>query len=150
MLIKKIDYFYKIYLRQLKRQYPEILSLRELIDIDVNESLTFYENKFSMSKSSLQNKIYWDQDLQVLMILDFFRFFKGMNPFVKNFNNNQDTTNINLDNLIKEGDIEEEKKLDENDTVTKENDYYYTFIELPIHHKIEVLYFFCKYVCFKF
>jgi len=148
ILIKKVDYFYKLYLRQLKRQYPEINNLKEVIDLDISESNNYNANKFSLSAENLENRILWDLDLQVLMILDFFRKFKGNNPFVKNATlMNREGSDI--DQVLKENEKFKEngvENVDENDSDLNkgQNDYYYTFIELPVNEKVEILYFFCK------
>jgi len=145
MLIKKIDYFYKLYLRQLKKQYPEITNLNDLIELDINESNIYNSSKFNLSAENLENKVLWDLDLQVLMILDFFRKFKGRNPLVK-YNKINKNNDIDLLTIENNNEIDDERKVDEaNDESGKDqNEFYYTFKELSVSDKVEILYFFCK------
>ena len=140
MLIKKIEYFYKIYIRQLKRQYPEINNLNDLIQIDLTESKANNEIKFNLNTENLENKVLWDVDFKILIILEFFREFNGRNPFIKNSNKESiDAILVGAENEIE---LEEEnKKVDE---MMIYEEYWYSFLDLSIKEKIEIIYFFCK------
>jgi hypothetical protein len=136
MLLKKINYFYKTYIRYLKRIYNENLNekIYELIQRDISEYTLKANSRFNLSSTNLAEKIYDDIDLKNLMIIEFFRSLGGINPFLK-----VTMAGEQMDNYLKQED-EEEKKATDADSY--EN--YLTFNDLSLKHKIEVLHFFCK------
>ena len=157
-LLKKINYFYKIYIRYLKKIYnvTESSKLLDMIkeDTDIYNS-TKYENDFySFTKFNLSNKYYDDCDIKTELIVKLFRDLNGVHPLrnistaqeleilmsnkdnEKNNQNYQSTTeviDINNNSIISE----------ENNTGVK------TFESLKTKQKVIILMFFCNY-CMSF
>ena len=157
-LLKKINYFYKIYIRYLKKIYnvTESSKLLDMIkeDTDIYNS-TKYENDFySFTKFNLSNKYYDDCDIKTELIVKLFRDLNGAHPLrnistaqeleilmsnkdnEKNNQNYQSTTeviDINNNSIISE----------ENNTGVK------TFESLKTKQKVIILMFFCNY-CMSF
>ena len=157
-LLKKINYFYKIYIRYLKKIYNvmESSKLLDMIkeDTDIYNS-TKYENDFySFTKFNLSNKYYDDCDIKTELIVKLFRDLNGAHPLrnistaqeleilmsnkdnEKNNQNYQSTTeviDINNNSIISE----------ENNTGVK------TFESLKTKQKVIILMFFCNY-CMSF
>jgi hypothetical protein len=148
MLLKKINYFYKTYIRYLKRIYElnDNNRIYEIIQRDVNEFRQKI-NRFNLDANNLEEKEYDDQDLKNSMIIELFRNLKGRNPFLKD--------HIQTDNMEKFLDMnddqeKEHNQLNYNDEVLLNNNIepynqdYFTFNDLSIKDKIEILYFLCK------
>ncbi len=83
MLLKKINYFYKIYIRQLKKNYPEINNINDLIKIDIEEYQKNKSKKFNLDYENLSKKDDYEMNIETLLIMDFFREFDGINPLLK-------------------------------------------------------------------
>jgi len=85
MLLKKINYFYKTYIRYLKRIYEltDNNKIYEIIKKDVTEFNQKTE-KYNLTSGNLDEKDYDDLDLKNSMIVEFFRNLSGRNPFLKN------------------------------------------------------------------
>ena len=153
-LLKKLNYFYKIYVRYLKKIYnvTESSKLIEMIKNDVEiYNNTKYENDFySFTKFNLSSKYYDDCDIKTELIVKLFRDLNGEHPLRnittyqeleilmsnkdndKNNNNYQSTTeviDINNNSIISE----------ENNSNLK------TFESLKTKQKVILLTFFCNY-----
>jgi hypothetical protein len=147
MLLKKINYFYKIYIRQLKKNFPEINNLNDLIKIDIEEYQKNKSTKFNLDYENLSKKDDYEMNIETLLIMDFFREFDGINPLLKNQKSNKlDLNNLNQEiseNNENEGNSNNKasNKNDNNQTLPEDN---FTFLELSFEDKIKFLYFFCK------
>ncbi len=85
MLLKKINYFYKTYIRYLKRIY-ELTDNNKIYEI-IKKDVTDFNQKtdrFNLTTVNLEEKDYDDLDLKNSMIIEFFRNLSGRNPFLKN------------------------------------------------------------------
>jgi hypothetical protein len=139
MLLKKINYFYKTYIRYLKRFYNENDNnkIYDLIQKDIAEGTTNMANKFSFSGANLGQKVYDDLDLKNLMIIDFFRNLGGVNPFLK-----VTMVGEQMENYLKQDDADAKGIETAGDLAYCED--YLSFNDLSLKHKVEVLHFFCK------
>lgn len=150
MLLKKINYFYKTYIRYLKRIY-ELNDNNKIYEIIQKDVMDFKQriNRFNLDAANLEEKEYEDLDLKNSMIIEFFRNLRGRNPFLKD--------NIQTDNMDKFLDMNDEQDKEKeinngevyhNNEIYNNNDPYLqdylTFNELSLKDKIEVLFFFCK------
>lgn len=151
MLLKKINYFYKTYIRYLKRLYEltDNNKIYETIITDLHEHKQ-KTDKFKLTSANLDEKDYDDIDLKNSMIIEFFRNLSGRNPFLKG--------NIQVDNMEKYLNMDEDNKkinIENNlnnpyNTTAQENPCesfihdYLTFNDLSLKDKIEILFFFCK------
>lgn len=147
MLLKKVNYFYKIYIRQLKKNYPDINNINDLIKIDIEEYQKNKLKKFSLDYENLSKKEDYEMNIETLLIMDFFREFEGINPLLKNQKSNKlDLNNLNQDiseNNENEG-LNQNKLFNRNENNQPLPEDYYTFLELTLEDKIKFLYFFCK------
>ena len=85
MLLQKINYFYKTYIRHIKKIQNVLDNTKvfEYIRQDVEEFIKNEKEKYSFSSKNLSDKNYSDLDLKNLMIINFFRCLGGRNPFLK-------------------------------------------------------------------
>ena len=150
MLLKKINYFYKTYIRYLKRIYEltDNNKIYEVIKKDVTE-FNQKNDKYNLTSVNLDEKDYDDLDLKNSMIIEFFRNLSGRNPFLRNtiqadnmdhYLNMDDNNKENNVNNIEENNI---NTYNANQLETYSQDYL-TFNDLAIKDKIEILFFFCK------
>lgn len=151
MLLKKINYFYKTYIRYLKRVY-ELTDNNRIYEIIRKDILEFKQktDRFSLTTGNLEEKDYEDLDLKNSMIIEFFRNLSGRNPLLKNTiqADNMDKF-LNMDDDNKELHIPnpEENNPNANNYNMEMYAYssdYLTFNELMLRDKVEILFFFCK------
>ena len=72
-LVKKINYFYKIYIRYIKKSYA-LANLSTIIDA-IQQDIDLYKNRkdpFALTTSNLSENIYDDLDTKTFLIIDFF------------------------------------------------------------------------------
>jgi hypothetical protein len=149
MLLKKINYFYKTYIRYLKRIYEltDNNKIYEIIKKDVTEFNQKTE-KYNLTSGNLDEKDYDDLDLKNSMIVEFFRNLSGRNPFLKNtiqVDNMENYLNMDDDNKDQIHNIGENNINSHNtNQVHPYMQDYLTFNDLSIKDKIEILFFFCK------
>ena len=160
-LLKKLNYFYKIYIRYLKKIYnvSDSSKLIEIIKTDSKDYLNSkYENDFySFTKYNLSSKYYADCDIKTELIVKLFRDLNGEHP-LRNINNPQEleilmsnkdneknnTQNNNYQSTTEIIDINNTSIIsEENNNNTK------TFEALNIKQKVILLMFFCNY-CMSF
>lgn len=137
MLLQKINYFYKQYIRYLKRMnsISDNSKVYEFIkkDIEDFENSGGFDERNNLTCGNLSEKCYDEMDMKNLMIVDFFRSLKGKNPFLK-----QDQGDSNMQRLLSQDESE-------NQVTNNYSEDYYTFNELSLKEKVEVLFFFCNY-----
>lgn len=142
MLLKKVNYFHKTYIRYLKRLYGETdnSKIYDLIknDIVASESMG---DRFKLTSDNLSEKVYNDADLKTLMIVDFFRALKGRNPFMKEIIQ-ADKLDMYLSQNAEDGD--NANATSKSDLNSEYQSDYLNFNDLTIQDKVEVLFFFCK------
>lgn len=150
MLLKKINYFYKTYIRYLKRIYEltDNNKIYEIIKKDVTDFIQKTDS-FNLTSVNLDEKDYEDLDLKNSMIIEFFRNLSGRNPFLKNTIQVDNMDNyLNMDDDNKEPNAANLEEMNANNFNTNEIDPYMqdykTFNDLSIKDKIEILFFFCK------
>lgn len=150
MLLKKINYFYKTYIRYLKRinELTDNNKIYEIIKKDVNE-FNQKTDRFNLTSMNLEEKDYDDLDLKNSMIIEFFRNLSGRNPFLKNtiqVDNMENYLNMDDDNKEQnQNQIEEvNPNIFNNNQIDPYMQDYKTFNDLSIKDKIEILFFFCK------
>ena len=157
-LLKKINYFYKIYIRYLKKIYniTDSAKLLDMIkeDTEVYNS-TKYENDFySFTKFNLSNKYYDDCDIKTELIVKLFRDLNGEHP-LRNINTSQE-----LEILMSNKDNEKNNQnyqstteiidINNNSVISEENNTgVKTFESLKTKQKVILLMFFCNY-CMSF
>ena len=157
-LLKKMNYFYKIYIRYLKKIYnvTESSKLLDMIkeDIEIYNS-TKYENDFySFTKFNLSNKYYDDCDIKTELIVKLFRDLNGEHP-LRNINTYQE-----LEILMSNKDNEKNNQnyqsttevidINNNSIISEENNSgIKTFESLKTKQKVILLMFFCNY-CMSF
>ena len=157
-LLKKINYFYKIYIRYLKKIYnvTESSKLLDMIkeDTEIYNS-TKYENDFySFTKFNLSNKYYDDCDIKTELIVKLFRDLNGEHP-LRNINTSQE-----LEILMSNKDNEKNNQnyqstteiidINNNSVISEENNTgVKTFESLKTKQKVILLMFFCNY-CMSF
>ena len=157
-LLKKINYFYKIYIRYLKKIYniTDSTKLLDMIkeDTEVYNS-TKYENDFySFTKFNLSNKYYDDCDIKTELIVKLFRDLNGEHP-LRNINTSQE-----LEILMSNKDNEKNNQnyqstteiidINNNSVISEENNTgVKTFESLKTKQKVILLMFFCNY-CMSF
>ena len=157
-LLKKINYFYKIYIRYLKKIYniTDSTKLLDMIkeDTEVYNS-TKYENDFySFTKFNLSNKYYDDCDIKTELIVKLFRDLNGEHP-LRNINTSQE-----LEILLSNKDNEKNNQnyqstteiidINNNSVISEENNTgVKTFESLKTKQKVILLMFFCNY-CMSF
>ena len=81
ILFKKINFFYKTYIRYLRRIYnmTDLSNIFEIIKTDIDN----FKNRadpFSLTKDNLNDKCYNDLDIKTMLIVNFFRELGGNNP----------------------------------------------------------------------
>ena len=145
MLLKKLNYFYKIYLRHIKKLYPDITNMNELVAEDIKDYHTYKDTKFNLDVENLSRKIDYEMNIENLLILDFFREMDGRNPLAKN-----NTIHNNLNDL-NDSDNEKNNKIQDStnkpNTANNQNiEDFYNFNEIVLQDKIKILYFMCKYI----
>ena len=157
-LLKKMNYFYKIYIRYLKKIYnvTESSKLLDMIkeDTEIYNS-TKYENDFySFTKFNLSNKYYDDCDIKTELIVKLFRDLNGEHP-LRNINTYQE-----LEILMSNKDNEKNNQnyqsttevidINNNSIISEENNSgIKTFESLKTNQKVILLMFFCNY-CMSF
>ena len=157
-LLKKINYFYKIYIRYLKKIYniTDSTKLLDMIkeDTEIYNS-TKYENDFySFTKFNLSNKYYDDCDIKTELIVKLFRDLNGEHP-LRNINISQE-----LEILMSNKDNEKNNQnyqstteiidINNNSVISEENNTgVKTFESLKTKQKVILLMFFCNY-CMSF
>jgi hypothetical protein len=151
MLLKKINYFYKTYIRYLKRIY-ELNDNNKIYEIILKDVTDFNQktDRFNLTSVNLDVKDYDDLDLKNSMIIEFFSNLSGRNPFLKNTIQVDNMENyLNMDNDHKEQNATNiEESIANIYNITNQGDPYMqdykTFNDLSIKDKIEILFFFCK------
>ena len=155
-LLKKLNYFYKVYVRYLKKIYniTEPTKSLEMIknDIDIYNNNKYSNDFYSFTKQNLSNKYYDDCDIKTELIVKLFRDLDGEHPLrpISNYHeleilmSNKDTemanSNYNKNNNIIELDSNEENNNTNN---------FKTFESLKTKQKVILLMFFCNY-CMSF
>ena len=129
ILFKKINFFYKTYIRYLRRLYnmSDLSNIFEIIKTDI-ENFKNRSDPFALTKDNLNDKCYNDLDIKTMLIINFFRELGGNNPL------HTISSKIMMEKMLSN------KEVDFND----ESDYV-SFSELSIENKVNFLYFFCIY-----
>ena len=157
-LLKKLNYFYKVYVRYLKKIY-NITDSSKLIDMIKNDTEYYNQNKYqndfySFTKFNLSNKYYDDCDIKTELIVKLFRDLNGEHP-LRNITTNQELEILmsNKDNNDKNNnynkstteiiDINNSIMSDDKDPNNK------NFENLTVKQKVILLTFFCNY-CMSF
>jgi hypothetical protein len=153
MLLKKINYFYKTYLRYLKKLngVTDNSRILDLIKKDIEEYKETNLEKYKLSATNLGDKQYEELDLKNLMVVEFFRSLNGRNPFLKSSMQDE-----NMEKYMNQEDKEEQVadhnsenlKNKQSTTNAADIDYiedYLSFNDLSLKDKVEVLFFFCNY-----
>ena len=146
MILKKIHFFYKTYIRHLKKlnNINDNSRVYELIKKDVEEyNLKKDKDRYALNKENLSDSQFEDIDIKNLMIVDFFRSLGGRNPFLKSslqsekmelyLNNEKDDEDARMNVEVVE--TKEENLMED----------YLTFNELSLKDKVDILLFFCNY-----
>ncbi len=146
MILKKIHFFYKTYIRHLKKlnNINDNSRVYELIKKDVEEyNLKKDKDRYALNKENLSDSQFEDIDIKNLMIVDFFRTLGGRNPFLKSslqsekmelyLNNEKDDEDARMNVEVVE--TKEENLMED----------YLTFNELSLKDKVDILLFFCNY-----
>ena len=126
ILFKKINFFYKTYIRYLRRVYnmTDLSNIFEIIKTDIDN----FKNRadpFSLTKDNLNDKCYNDLDIKTMLIVNFFRELGGNNPL------HTISSQIMMEKMLS----------NKEDNLNDENDYV-PFSELSIENKVNFLYFF--------
>lgn len=132
-LVKKINYFYKIYIRYIKKSYA-LANLSTIIDA-IQQDIDLYKNRkdpFALTTSNLSENIYDDLDTKTFLIIDFFRELGGLNPLFKEASSPE-----KIEELMSNQHQEESKANLEDD--------YISFVDLSVKQKVTFLFFFCNY-----
>ena len=132
LLLKKVNYFYKTYIRYLKKAYS-LTDMTKIFDI-INQDVTQYKNRadpFALTITNISDKFYDDLDTKTFLIIDFFRDLGGVNPLIK-------TQTYDMMEQIMSNNHQEEDK-------GEFNEEYVSFCDLSVRQKIKFLYFFCNY-----
>ena len=84
ILIKKINYFYKIYIQFIKKYY-EITDINKIYEAIQNDIYNFKNrlDPFSISLENMNEKFYDDIEIKPQLIINFFRELEGKNPLLK-------------------------------------------------------------------
>ena len=153
-LLKKLNYFYKVYVRYLKRinNITEASNL-EMIkkDVEIYNNTKYTNDFYSFTKENLSNKYYDYCDIKTELIVKLFRDLNGEHPLRSITNNHE------LEILMSNKDIEMNNskynknndviELDTNEDNTNKN--FKTFESLKTKQKVTLLMFFCNY-CMSF
>jgi hypothetical protein len=137
MLVKKILFFYKTYIRHLKKINNENDNTKifELINKDIEDyKQKSIREKYDLTVSNLSDNIFEESDIKLLMIVEFFRTLGGRNPFMKAF-----TQNENFEIILNNENQEEEK---ENQGEMSD---FISFTEISLQDRVNILFFFCNY-----
>ena len=135
MLLKKINYFYKIYIRQLKKNFPDLNSINDLLIKDIDEYKKNKITQYNLDYDNLSKRDDYEMNIETLLIMGFFREFDGRNPLIKNqISNKIDLNNLNQELESKEFDLKSQIKKDA--TLPLPEDYF-TFLELSVEDKIK-------------
>ena len=132
LLLKKVNYFYKTYIRYLKKAYS-LTDMTKIFEI-INQDVAQYKNRadpFAFTIANISDKFYDDLDTKTFLIIDFFRDLGGVNPLIK-------TQTYDMMEQIMSNNHQEEDK-------GEFNEEYVSFCDLSIKQKIKFLYFFCNY-----
>ena len=132
LLLKKVNYFYKTYIRYLKKAYS-LTDMTKIFDI-INQDVTQYKNRadpFAFTITNISDKFYDDLDTKTFLIIDFFRDLGGVNPLIK-------TQTYDMMEQIMSNNHQEEDK-------GEFNEEYVSFCDLSVRQKVKFLYFFCNY-----
>ncbi len=133
MLFKKILFFYKTYIRHLKKLNNEIDNTKifELINKDIDSYREkSIRQKYDLTASNLSENIFEESDIKLLIIVEFFRGLGGRNPLMK-------TLNENFEMILSNENQEEEKVEEMSD--------FLSFSEISLQDRVNILYFFCNY-----
>ena len=154
-LLKKLNYFYKVYVRYLRKIY-NITELTKSLDMIKNDIEIYNNNKYendyySFTKQNLSNKYYDDCDIKTELIVKLFRDLNGEHPLrpISNYHeleilmSNKDAELTNA-NYKKNNTIEIDSK-DDNNNINN----FKTFESLKTKQKVILLMFFCNY-CMSF
>ncbi|MCQ2817823.1 MAG: hypothetical protein MJ252_11210 [archaeon] len=130
-LVKKLNFFYKTYIRHLKKTYnlPDLSTIFDIIKKDIEEYNKESEI-FSLTFDNVNNKYYSDMDVKSYLIINFFRELEGKNP-LQEIKSVEEMTQFLSNNPTINQEIEEGEHI--------------SFINLSPKQKIEFLYFFMKY-----
>ena len=154
-LLKKLNYFYKVYVRYLRKIYniTESSKSLEMIknDIEIYNNNKYENDYYSFTKQNLSNKFYDDCDIKTELIVKLFRDLNGEHPLrpISNYHeleilmSNKDVELTNA-NYKKSNSIE----IDNNDENNNINNFK-TFESLNTKQKVILLMFFCNY-CMSF
>ena len=153
-LLKKLNYFYKVYVRYLKRinNITEASNL-EMIkkDVEIYNNTKYTNDFYSFTKENLSNKYYDYCDIKTELIVKLFRDLNGEHPLRSITNNHEleilmsnKDTEMNNSKYNKNNDVIE---LDTNEDNTNKN--FKTFESLKTKQKVTLLMFFCNY-CMSF
>ena len=132
LLLKKVNYFYKTYIRYLKKAYS-LTDMTKIFEI-INQDVAQYKNRadpFAFTIANISDKFYDDLDTKTFLIIDFFRDLGGVNPLIK-------TQTYDMMEQIMSNNHQEEDK-------GEFNEEYVSFCDLSVKQKIKFLYFFCNY-----
>ena len=154
-LLKKLNYFYKVYVRYLRKIYNITESSKSLDmiknDIEIYNNNKYENDYYSFTKQNLSNKFYDDCDIKTELIVKLFRDLNGEHPLrpISNYHeleilmSNKDVELTNA-NYKKSNTIE----IDNNDENNNINNFK-TFESLNTKQKVILLMFFCNY-CMSF
>ena len=106
MLVKKISYFYKIYIRQLKKNYPDFNNINDLLKTDIEEYNKKKLTQYNLDYNNLSKNDDYEMNIETLLIMDFFREFESRNPLIKD----QKVSKIDLSSINQE--LTESKEID--------------------------------------
>ena len=155
ILLKKLNYFYKVYVRYLKKIYNITESSESLKmiknDVEIYNNNKYSNDYYSFTKQNLSNKYYEDCDIKTELIVKLFRDLDGEHPLrpISNYHeleilmSNKDTEMANS-NYNKNNVIELDSNEDNNNTTN-----FKTFESLKTKQKVILLMFFCNY-CMSF
>jgi len=128
-LFKKINFFYKTYIRYLRKAYniTDLSNIFEIIKTDIDN----FKNRadpFALTRENLNYKCYDNIDIKTMLIINFFRELGGNNPLHR----------------ISSIQMMEKMLSNKEDDFPEESDYV-PFSLLSIENKVNFLYFFCIY-----
>lgn len=152
-LLKKLNYFYKVYVRYLRKLYniTESSKSLEMIknDVEIYNQNKYENDYYAFTKQNLSNKFFDDIDIKTELIVKLFRDLNGEHPLrpISNYheleilmsNKDVEMTNNNYNN----NNSETENNGDNNNINLK------TFESLKTKQKVILLMFFCNY-CMSF
>ena len=154
-LLKKLNYFYKVYVRYLRKVYNITESSKSLDmiknDIEIYNNNKFQNDFYSFTKQNLSNKFYDDCDIKTELIVKLFRDLGGEHPLrpISNYheleilmsNKDVELTNANYNK-------NNSSEVDNNGENSNINNFK-TFESLKTNQKVILLMFFCNY-CMSF